>query len=150
MIVRSSIRLDLHIKNYEFHPENNGQAFRKYLKSSIGIHRIKWFLLTDLIIFLRLFWNDQGFTCGGEVMRAVKRKITDMTVKYKEYKHNPEQIENKDARRASVWSFLFDTHSWLIIQFCKSGAMRKNLTNLHLEAQIVLCYTFSKAVVVQR
>jgi hypothetical protein len=38
---------------------------------------IRRFLLTDMVIFLKLF---SIFPCEAEIMRAVKRKVADMTV----------------------------------------------------------------------
>ena len=36
--------------------------------------------MTDIIIILRLFNSNQGFPFEGEILKSVKRKITDMTV----------------------------------------------------------------------
>jgi hypothetical protein len=41
---------------------------------------MKGFPLTDVFIFLRLFNNIEGLLYEGGIMRAVKRKITDVTV----------------------------------------------------------------------
>ena len=74
---------DKHTLDYIFQIKDAKKQKKEHLElfqDQSNRRRGKGFLLTDTVIFPRLFYVSNGFLFEGEVMKDAKRKITDMTV----------------------------------------------------------------------